>query len=367
MDLLSDKNRKYKRFICLLIGAIFLFFYVKPNFTNKKITAHTQKGQLTIVEKSANTGQTISGVELTIYQVGRFTNHNKDQLELTSLFKESKIDLNNLQTAEDQQIISEKLDSYIETYNILGTEAKKTNTEGKAVFHSLDLGLYFVKTTSTKGRNVMIESEPFLVSIPTRNAENLEWDYDILTAPKSLTTTAETNTSVFITFEAQKMLDRKKARGNDYTFILRNNEGQVLQVKNNENHKIQFDPIRFIEKGYYVFTVEEFEHSNIENVIFDNSVYEWVVHVEKLNNKLSYSINTSKDGVSYKGPPIFENFTLSACTPMSRGELPKTGISNMQIFGVMIIGLSFVLAGIKLWPKKMTSMEKIERCERYER
>lgn len=355
----------YHQAFFLLAGMLLITVFATPALAVDNQQATNRSGSLTVIETSSNTGNRISGVELTIHKVGNYSNHNFSQLELTDEFKESGINLNDISTADKQQQSSKKLENYIKDVGIVGLSKQKTNTEGKALFDNLGLGLYLVRVTSTSGTGIVVAADSFLISIPTKSAERDEWIYDVVTEPKSITITEEDKITspVSVKLKAIKTLDDETPKGSAYTFILRNKSGDVIQTKNNKEKSIDFDPIQYTKEGKYIYTIEEWANPNFNSIIFDDSIYQVTINVNQRDDKLVQSIKYNKNGEPYSGIPVFENKTVVNPTPTpdipnDSGKIPQTGQNFLRVWFFISLGLLMIFTGYRTWLRERTYYEK---------
>lgn len=92
-----------------------------------------------------------------------------------------------------------------------------------------------------------------------------------------------------------------------FTFYLKDEDGNIIQVKNNKEGTITFDTLYFNSTGTYIYTIEE-RAGNVDGIIYDDSVYRVVVTVTKWGDYHA-SVVYEKDGKTYEGIPLFENRT----------------------------------------------------------
>ena len=150
------------------------------------------KGDLTIAMKYGNTS--LTGLNIAIYQVADITETGgKLEYTLTSAFSGSKVTFNDLST-EANIAISAKLDTYASANQIPMTANKVTDNSGNAEFTGLNAGLYLV-TYADRSKEAYVIT-PFLVSIPTQNADGKSWNYILTAYPKAEPTPGPTPTEL---------------------------------------------------------------------------------------------------------------------------------------------------------------------------
>lgn len=141
-----------------------------------------------------------------------------------------------------------------------------------------------------------------------------------------------------VRFTAQKLLDNKTPLDNQFTFMLTDADGAVLQTKRNLADGVTFDDIVIKETGTKVYFLKEEKGSN-PLIQYDPAVYKITINVSK--NSTGDYVATSTIEVSgkiYSGIPIFKNKTIIR-------ELPKTGEAQSML---PILGVVLLLGGVTL-------------------
>ena len=107
-----------------------------------------------------------------------------------------------------------------------------------------------------------------------------------------------------VTFGATKELTNGKLQDGDFTFLLVDENGNVVSKVNDINGKVTFDPITFDKPGVHTYTLKEKrdaeEQAKMPNVIFSEK--EYVVHVtisEKPNSGGMLEANIVVEGDDY--------------------------------------------------------------------
>ncbi|NLC65783.1 MAG: hypothetical protein GX752_02425 [Clostridium sp.] len=101
-------------------------------------------------------------------------------------------------------------------------------------------------------------------------------------------------------------LDGKAPSGSEFTFVLKDEEGEILQSKNNIDGKIMFDEIEFTKTGNYIYTLNQLVGENKE-ISYDKSIYKAMVTVELVDKQYKASVKWEKDGMTYGKSPFFYN------------------------------------------------------------
>lgn len=115
--------------------------------------------------------------------------------------------------------------------------------------------------------------------------------------------------------KAKKLLDGVPAKGDDYEFVLKDENGKVVQRVNNDGQSITFDRLSFDKTGTYTYTVSE-SVTGDGNIIFDTTVYKAEIKVTKSGNDYKASVTLYKDGVKLSSGDsmVFKNKTNNGDT-----------------------------------------------------
>lgn len=110
-----------------------------------------------------------------------------------------------------------------------------------------------------------------------------------------------------VKFNAEVLLDGQYARGNNYSFSLKDAQGAVIETVHNDDGYISFSNIALKEKGTYIYYLSQNEGKD-GKTIYDKSIYKITVGVEEKNiAKVSYEI----DGTPKETLPRFSNYKES--------------------------------------------------------
>jgi pilin isopeptide linkage protein/LPXTG-motif cell wall-anchored protein len=85
-------------------------------------------------------------------------------------------------------------------------------------------------------------------------------------------------TAVTVVLTAKKTLDGATPTTNDFSFVLKDSDGQELQTKTNNGDTVTFDALTFDKTGTYTYTVSEVAGDN-SKISYDSSVYEVIIEV----------------------------------------------------------------------------------------
>lgn len=142
----------------------------------------TRKGSITVTLRDSESGSAVSGGKLTLYQVASISRQNGNlSYDYTNGFENCGVSLGDLSESDLARTLDDKrpADSKGETLTV--------DTDGKAVFSRLPLGLYLVvQSTASTGYEKI---NPFLVSVPLVEEDTYLYDVDALPKVGTLTPT----------------------------------------------------------------------------------------------------------------------------------------------------------------------------------
>lgn len=142
----------------------------------------TRKGSITVTLRDSESGSAVSGGKLTLYQVASISRQNGNlSYDYTNGFENCGVSLGDLSESDLARTLDDKrpADSKGETLPV--------DTDGKAVFSRLPLGLYLVvQSTASTGYEKI---NPFLVSVPLVEEDTYLYDVDALPKVGTLTPT----------------------------------------------------------------------------------------------------------------------------------------------------------------------------------
>ena len=142
----------------------------------------TRKGSITVTLRDSETGNTVSGGKLTLYPVASISRQNGNlSYDYTNGFENCGVSLGDLSESDLAQTLNEKRPASSKG------ETLTLDTDGKAVFSRLPLGLYLVvQSTASTGYEKI---NPFLVSVPLVEEDTYLYDVDALPKVGTLTPT----------------------------------------------------------------------------------------------------------------------------------------------------------------------------------
>lgn len=122
-----------------------------------------------------------------------------------------------------------------------------------------------------------------------------------------------------VILKAEKILDGKMPDRNDFLFMMKDENGQVIQTKNNVGNIISFDELTFFQKGIYTYTLTEMIGTD-RNINYDNTIYAVTITVTE-DNQYQEEVSYMKNGEIYSGIPIFANTTRKNGIPISSSSI----------------------------------------------
>lgn len=118
-----------------------------------------------------------------------------------------------------------------------------------------------------------------------------------------------------VTIRAEKTLDGQVPAGSSFTFVLKDQDGNVMQTANNVSGNIDFKSLSFSKAGTYVYTISESAGTD-SAIYYDNTVYTVRIRVTK-SGDYTATVSYEKGGQTYDGTPTFANTTKSGTDPVN--------------------------------------------------
>lgn len=163
-----------------------------------------------------------------------------------------------------------------------------------------------------------------------------------------------------IVFGASKKLDGRELADGEFTFELKDADGNVLQTATNaaDGSVVFDDPVMYTEAGEYTYTVSEklpedddqsTDGTQKDNVTYDETVYTATVTVtDNGDGSTSASVSYGNDGKL----PSFTNTYVKPAEPAPEeptDAMPKTGdTSNVAVIGLGLAAMALVAGGVVL-------------------
>lgn len=143
-----------------------------------------------------------------------------------------------------------------------------------------------------------------------------------------------------VSFSATKVLDGAELKDGQFSFVLKDNEGNELQTaKNAADGTVSFQPVEFAGPGTHTFTIAEVNDGQA-NVTYDDASYQLTVNVTDGGEG---HLSASVDGQA----PVFKNTYTAPAQPkddqkpaqkaQKKSIVPKTGDSTNIVAPVVII------------------------------
>lgn len=163
-----------------------------------------------------------------------------------------------------------------------------------------------------------------------------------------------------IVFGASKKLDGRELADGEFTFELKDADGNVLQTATNaaDGSVVFDDPVMYTEAGEYTYTVSEklpedddqsTDGIQKDNVTYDETVYTATVTVtDNGDGSTSASVSYGNDGKL----PSFTNTYVKPAEPAPEeptDAMPQTGdTSNVAVIGLGLAAMALVAGGVVL-------------------
>lgn len=143
-----------------------------------------------------------------------------------------------------------------------------------------------------------------------------------------------------VSFSATKVLDGAALKDGQFSFVLKDNEGNELQTaRNAADGTVSFQPVEFAGPGAHTFTISEVNDDQA-NVTYDDASYELTVNV---TDDGEGHLSASVDGQA----PVFKNTYTAPAQPkddqkpaqnaQKKPIVPKTGDATNVIAPVVIL------------------------------
>lgn len=152
---------------------------------------------------------------------------------------------------------------------------------------------------------------------------------------------------------AVKTLDKKTPKDGQFSFRLKDGQGQVLQTVKNSGRNVEFDPISYHSAGTYTYTISEVVGKD-GGIVYDRSVFTAEVTVEKdADGNYQATVLYKLADKALEGKPVFANKTKSGT--------PQTGDNANLGFWIGALVISAAgLVGIWYYDKRRKKPEDPE-------
>lgn len=143
-----------------------------------------------------------------------------------------------------------------------------------------------------------------------------------------------------VSFSATKVLDGAALKDGQFSFVLKDNEGNELQTaKNAADGTVSFQPVEFAGPGSHTFTIAEVNDDQA-NVTYDDASYELTVNVtDDGEGHLSASVDGQAPVFknTYTAPAHPKDDQKPAQKPQKKPIVPKTGDATNAVAPVVIL------------------------------
>lgn len=221
-------------------------------------------------------------------------------------------------------------------------DADGTVTFGAVTYTSADLGehAYKVREVAGEAGGVTYDKSEYAIKV------NVTDNHDgTLSAKASSDGVIEFKNSyaadpTSVSFSATKVLDGAELKDGQFSFVLKDNEGNELQTaKNAADGTVSFQPVEFAGPGTHTFTISEVNDDQA-NVTYDDASYQLTVNV---TDDGEGHLSASVDGQA----PVFKNTYTAPAQPkddqkpaqkaQKKPIVPKTGDGTNVIAPVVIL------------------------------
>ena len=134
-----------------------------------------------------------------------------------------------------------------------------------------------------------------------------------------------------MTFHANKLLNGRDLKDQEFSFSLKGEDGTLIQqVKNNQAGAVEFSPITYDKAGTYIYTVTE-DNGSLGGVAYDTAVYTVTVTVtDDLQGHLSAAASYQKDGQNATGIQFTNTYTAKPVTIGGTTSTPLDGSKTLD-------------------------------------
>ncbi|MDY2777214.1 MAG: FctA domain-containing protein, partial [Collinsella sp.] len=150
-----------------------------------------------------------------------------------------------------------------------------------------------------------------------------------------------------VSFAALKTLDGRELADGEFSFELRNAQGELVQtVKNGADGSIAFDTIDFKKAGTYTYTISEVA-GDAEGITYDSTEHVVKLVVEDDGKGQMVVKDLTYDGA--EAAPVFRNEYKEPAKPVIPTPIPQTGDNSLlPIAGGLAAGALCIVAGVIL-------------------
>jgi len=141
-----------------------------------------------------------------------------------------------------------------------------------------------------------------------------------------------------VIFDGTKTLNGRELKDEEFSFILTDGNGVVLETVKNKDGKFTFAAQNLLKAGTYKFFIKEDVSAKKADITYDKAVYEMTVEVkDDGNGELSAEVTVKKDDKAYTGKPVFVN-----------SYTPNTNPATGDVFGLMQMSLCMGVSSVAM-------------------
>lgn len=163
-----------------ILSIILIMILLTALGSNVAFAIDSKNSSLKVIMKWNN--EPLYGVKVTTCMVaGASLEKNEIIYKTTPSFDDAGVTFSDL-SIEKNLAIASSLDAYAHANNI-ERNTKITDISGTVFFNDLAAGIYLISQDDEENSEFIIN--PYLISIPSYNDAKNEWDYDVITYPKT--------------------------------------------------------------------------------------------------------------------------------------------------------------------------------------
>ncbi len=145
---------------------------------------------------------------------------------------------------------------------------------------------------------------------------------------------APTHAPIRVPLTATKHMAGRDLGASEFTFVLRDAAGNVLQESTNAaDGSIRFLDRTFSRTGKFLYTIRE-KSGGGDGITYDRTVYRVTIDVTVRGEALAASVSVTRDGVPYAGPVVFTNTYSTPATGDTALLLPLLLLCMSAVVGM---------------------------------
>lgn len=265
-------------------------------------------------------GTVISGAKFDIYKVADIDAYA--QMRLTDRFSDYPIEFDGLDQS-DWDVLATTLKGYVWKDSLTADASGETDAEGNMQV-TLKPGLYLVVGYRKTIDDTTYSAAPFLISLPSENADQNAWDYAVTAQPKA---DGETNPS---DEPDDKLISRKVLK--------------IWDDAKNENSRPKEITVHLMCDGKVYDTVT-LNANNNWRFTWDNLErnHEWLITEDTVTG---YTQTITQEGITFTVKNTVTPETSPSPTPPTPPSLPQTGLLWWPVLLLAVAGLLCIVIGL---------------------